>query len=846
MLPAGLFRAGLRDLLRRPFQLFLMILGIALGVGVIIAIDLANQSAGKAFSLSSEALIGRTTHQIRGGPSGIPEDFYQELRVDRGIRQAAPVMEGSAIAVNLDGLPLRLLGIDPFAETPFREYFSGSTLGVQGLESFFLDPQAIIISDSLATRYALELGSSLDLQINDRILQFFILGVLDPGDPRSSQGLEDIVLLDISAAQEALNSVGRIHRIDLILTSAQAQELETALPDGLQIVVASEQQSTLAQLTEAFELNLQALSLLGLVVGMFLIYNATMFTVLQRRHILGIFRTLGATQRQIFLLVLIEAGIIGIFGSILGVVVGWILGRGAVQLVSQTINDLYFVLNVRSISIGGLTLAKALIAGVGASAVAALGPAWEAARVPEVVALQRSDLERRALRWIPGIATVGLLLSLLGSLVLLWTGTSLIMSFLGLFFILIGLALMVPLCMLLFARMVRPLLARIFGPLGRMAVGTVLRSMSRTSVAVAALMVSLSVAIGVGVMISSFRSTVENWLDLTLQADLYISSPTYGGARPDASLNPDLGPRLGNLPGVSEVETVRVVSVPSDQGQVQMLVVDTQRERASELYRYTSGRPQNVWSQVQEGALIVSEPFAFRNEIPVSGGEILLGTDRGEVRFPIVGVYYDYTSEQGTLLMARTTYEQYFHDRFVSSVALHLEPDAELDIVIEQVRGELSGSGLQVQANRSLRQQALEIFDRTFLITSALRILAVLVAFIGVISALMALQMERAREFATMQALGLRERELWLLTSLETGLMGTVSGILAMPTGAILAVVLIYVINLRSFGWTIEMRLDPILFLGALVTAIVAALIAGIYPAIRLINQPVAENLSAE
>lgn len=846
MLPAGLFRAGLRDLLRRPFQLFLMILGIALGVGVIIAIDLANQSAAKAFSLSSEALIGRTTHQIRGGPSGVPEDFYQELRVDRGIRQAAPVMEGSAIAVNLDGLPLRMLGIDPFAETPFREYFSGSTLGVQGLESFFLDPQAIIISDSLATRYALELGSILDLQINDRILQFSILGVLDPGDPRSSQGLEDIVLQDISAAQEALNSVGRIDRIDLILTQAQAQELETALPDGLQIVVASEQQSTLAQLTEAFELNLQALSLLGLVVGMFLIYNATMFTVLQRRHILGIFRTLGATQRQIFLLVLIEAGIIGIFGSILGVVVGWILGRGAVQLVSQTINDLYFVLNVRSISIGGLTLAKALIAGVGASAVAALGPAWEAARVPEVVALQRSDLERRALRWIPGIATVGLLLSLLGSLVIFWTGTSLIMSFLGLFFILIGLALIVPLCMLLFARMVQPLLARIFGPLGRMAVGTVLRSMSRTSVAVAALMVSLSVAIGVGIMISSFRSTVENWLDLTLQADLYISSPTYGGARPDASLNPDLGPRLGNLPGVSEVETGRVVSVPSDLGQVQLLVVDSQRERASELYRYTSGRPQNVWSQVQEGALIVSEPFAFRNDIPVSGAEILLGTDRGQVRFPIVGVYYDYTSEQGTLLMARATYERYFDDRFVSSVALHLEPDAELDVVIEQVRGELSGSGLQVQANRSLRQQALEIFDRTFLITSALRILAVLVAFIGVISALMALQMERAREFATMQALGLRERELWLLTSLETGLMGTVSGILAMPTGAILAVVLIYVINLRSFGWTIEMRLDPILFLGSLVTAIVAALIAGIYPAIRLINQPVAENLSAE
>jgi putative ABC transport system permease protein len=846
VLPAGLLRAGLRDLLRRPLQLVLMVLGIALGVGVIIAIDLANQSARRAFGMSTEALVGQATHQIRGGPSGIPEDFYQDLRLELQFQQSAPIVEGLATTVDFDGSPLRILGVDPFAEAPFRNTLRGALASEWELESFFLQSDALIISDVLASRFGLDPGSELRLQVNGRIVSFMVLGIFDPGDQRSRQGLEDVVLLDIAAAQEVLGMEGRITRIDLIASPEQAQALDTFLPPGLQIQPASEQQSTLEQLTEAFELNLQALSLLGLVVGMFLIYNATMFTVLQRRHILGIFRTLGATNRQIFTMILLEAGIIGIFGSFVGIAIGWILGRGAVQLVSQTINDLYYVLNVRTISIQGSTLLKGVGGGILASLVAAAGPAWEASRVPEVVALQRSELERRARKWIPALGLAGVTLALLGTSILVLIRTSLVASFLGLFLILIGLALGVPISTILFARMVHLLLDRWIGPIGRMAIGTIVRSMSRTSVAVAALMVSLSVAIGVGVMISSFRSTVENWLDLTLQADIYISAPTYGGARPNASLNPALAQDLSAVAGVSEIETVRTVLVPSDEGEILLLVVDTGRARAAELYRYAAGSPRDVWDRVQAGSLIVSEPYAYRNQIPRSGGSLALDTDQGMQEFDIVGVYYDYSSERGTVLMSRSTYDEFFDDPSISSIALHVESGANLDQIVEDVRMNLRGSGLQVQVNRSLREQALEIFDRTFLITSALRILAVVVAFIGVFSAMMALQMERAREFATMQALGLREGGLWLLTSLETGIMGIVAGILSMPTGAILAVVLIYVINLRSFGWTIEMTLEPQIFLGAVVTAVVAALLAGIYPAMRLIRQPVAESLSAE
>jgi putative ABC transport system permease protein len=366
-------------------------------------------------------------------------------------------------------------------------------------------------------------------------------------------------------------------------------------------------------------------------------------------------------------------------------------------------------------------------------------------------------------------------------------------------------------------------------------------------VAVAALMVSLSVAIGVGIMIASFRSTVVDWLGLTLRADIYISAPVVSGTRPMANLSNDLIEPIATIPGVEMVETVRAVTVRSDLGEeVLVLAVDAQQQREDELYRFAEGSARQAWQEVLEGAVIVSEPFAYRYGIPPEGGNVTLMTDRGERTFEIVGIYYDYSAERGTVLMNQEIYRQYWDDEAISSLAVFTSDEVDIGEVAGEIRAALQGSGLQVQLNRELREEALVIFDRTFLITSALRILAIVVAFIGVMSALMALQMERAREFATMQALGLTARDLWKLIFMETGLMGATAGVLSFPTGVILAVVLIYVINLRSFGWTIEMSLNLWIFAGALATAVSAALLAGVYPGWRLVRLPVAENLRGE
>ncbi|MGD8633638.1 MAG: FtsX-like permease family protein [Anaerolineales bacterium] len=822
-----------------------MTLGVALGVAVIVAIDLANQSASTAFSISREALTGRTTHQIIGGPTGVNQDLYEELRIDRGIRSSAPVIESIGTSPDFD-IPLRILGVDPIAEAPFRDYLPLQDTGEPGFEAFFLDPNAVIISEALAKRYGLYPGAGIRIQVNESLELLRVVGVVDPADGRSSQGLEDVLLMDVGSAQQLLGMEGRLTRIDLILKDGEAEEIKSWLPMGVQVIPASDQEATLNQLTDAFELNLQALSLLALVVGMFLIYNTTMFSVIKRREIFGILRTLGATAEQILILILIEASLVAAVGSVIGLGLGVLLGRGAVTLVSQTINDFYFLVNVREVKLGIVTILKGLGGGLLAAVIASLGPAIEAARVSPVVALQRSNLEARAGRWSRSAALGGLVLISIGTLVLLIIKSSLIASFAGLFLLLIGLAALVPAVTVFTMRSIRPLLSTLAGPLGRMASGTVVRSLSRTGVAVAALMVSLSVAIGVGIMIASFRSTVVDWLGLTLRADIYVSAPVVSGTRPTASLPRELVGTLQAVPGVDAVESVRTVTVQSDLGEVLLLAVDARQQRDARLYRFAAGSADQTWQKVLDGAVIVSEPFAYRYGIPPEGGELSLVTDRGEHTFDVVGVYYDYSAEQGTVLMSQEVYRSYWDDDAISSLAVFTSNDIDSGQTAQLIRSALAGSGLQVQLNRELREQALMIFDRTFLITSALRILAIVVAFIGVMSALMALLMERAREFATMQALGLTGVELWKLIFMETGLMGATAGLLSFPTGVILAVVLIYVINLRSFGWTIAMSLNPWIFLGAFATAVVAALVAGIYPGFRLVQLPVADNLRGE
>jgi putative ABC transport system permease protein len=318
-----LFKTALRDQLRRPWLTLLVILSIALGVAVVVSVDLANASAARAFKLSTEAVVGKATHQIVGGDSGFDEAVYRDLRVRRGNRLSAPIVEEYANAKELGGQVLHVLGVDLFAESPFRTYLTANAnIPLDAFAAFFTQADAALLSGSTAARFGVEVGDKVTLGIGTRTRAVTIIGLLTPPNDISARALDGLLLTDIATAQELFGLEGKLTRIDLIATTAQARTIAAQLPESLRVVPASEQTDTVTQLTAAFGLNLTAFSLLALAVGMFLIYNATLFSVVQRRRVLGILRCLSVTGRQIFALILIEAAISGVIGSLIGIGLG--------------------------------------------------------------------------------------------------------------------------------------------------------------------------------------------------------------------------------------------------------------------------------------------------------------------------------------------------------------------------------------------------------------------------------------------------------------------------------------------------------------------------------------------
>ena len=356
-------------------------------------------------------------------------------------------------------------------------------------------------------------------------------------------------------------------------------------------------------------------------------------------------------------------------------------------------------------------------------------------------------------------------------------------------------------------------------------------------------MVALAVTIGVTLMINSFRLTVENWLEITLYSDIYISSPATIGNRPQASLSPELQVRIEHIEGVGTVEAIRTVQVQGENGELDLTAVDPGRVRDAGLYRFASGTARQVWERIREGAIVISESLALRTDIQ---DDLVLETDAGPKTFEIVGIFYDYSSDRGTVLMSREIYQDHWNDPALSSLGVEALPDAGLVSLPKQFELSLQAPDWKCRRTCRYGKKPLRIFDRTFAITESLRVLAVVVAFIGVLSALLALQLERKREYATLEAIGLAPQGLEKLTYLETGLMGLSASLLALPTGLLLALILIHVINVRSFGWTIELApaIEP--FLQAIVVGVVASLAAAVYPVSRLRKMPVAEAIRGE
>lgn len=831
----GLALVGWRYFTGHAWQTLLMILGIALGVAVIVAVDIANASAVRAFSLSTEAIAGKATHQITGGVNGLREEVYSDLK-RKGMDVAmAPVVGALVSSPQLGERPLQLFGVDPFVDGQFRNYLNpATTVNPQAYLSIFTVPGAVMISAENSARYGLKLGDEISLDIDGVVKTAIISGILEVQDDLSRRTLEGMILADISTVQELTNRQGWLDWVDVILPEGEAV-LEEALPAGAALQPVSSRQGALEQMTAAFRANLSALSMLALIVGLFLIYNSITFSVVQRRKLFGILRCLGVTRGEVFRLVVWEAVGIGLIGSLVGIGLGVLMGRNTVLLVSQTINDLYFTTTVQDVSLPLISLLKGGLIGVAATVLAAGFPAFEAASIPPNTALTRSILESKSRLVVILLAGAGLAAILLGVIVFQLSASSMLPGFIGTALVVVGFAMLAAISMIAIMNLLEPILPRMFGFLGRMAPRNVIKNLSRTAVAVAALMVAIAVTIGINLMVDSFRSTVDLWLRQTLQSDVYLTAPSFVSSSSQTPIDPQVVEKVNTWPGVARVDVLRTIHLETSSGYIILSATSNPEIGVERMYVSRSLAVEDIWPAMQQGGLLISETLARNLDLTGEGKMLKLPTPNGEVEMPVLGIYNDYSSSEGGIMMALNVYQDLWRDSTITAIGLRLQPGYQADQITQDLEERLGVTQkLIIRANQELRADVMDVFDRTFTITASLRILATVVAFIGILSTLLLIQLEKQREIGILRALGLTGGQLWRLTMLETGLMGLSAGLLAMPTGYVVTLILIYVINLRSFGWTIQLFLEPRVFVQSLGLAVLAALLAGIYPALRL------------
>jgi putative ABC transport system permease protein len=458
--------------------------------------------------------------------------------------------------------------------------------------------------------------------------------------------------------------------------------------------------------------------------------------------------------------------------------------------------------------------------------------------------MRRSALEQRALRIARWLVPASLLLASAAGALVLATRRSLLAGLVALFGLLLAAALLTPSALQALARGAARAVGRA-SPLARLALHDVAGSLSRTGVAIAALGMAVAAMLSVGIMVDSFRESLRGWLDTTLRADVYVTAPGSGFSQAERKLDPRLVADALRDPAVVEHSAARRVQVDSAAGPIALDAFEpSPSARAG--FELVAGDPASAWDAVARGGVLVSEPLAWRLELE-PGGALELLTPSGPERFPVAGIYREYGNDRGSARMDRALYARRFGDDAITSLALFLTPGTDPEAVIARLHAAARGrQAILARSNAGIRALSLGIFERTFAITRVLEWLSAGVAGLGLLSALLAWQLERARELAILRSLGLTPAGAGALIELQTAFMGLAAWLAALPMGLLAAQLLIHVVNRRAFGWRIDAHVQPLRLLAALGLALAAALAAGAWPAWRAARAPLARAVRQE
>ena len=843
----------LRYLLRHGLLAVLNILSVALGVAVYLAIQIANHSANRAFAASVDVVAGKAELQITASAGGLPDEVFPAVAREPSVSAATPLVRGIVTLPDLPGEYLQVLGIDVFTNEAFRTYelrdFAGA--GDFDTQRWLGDRDSIAVAEAFAQAHGLKSGDLLRVQVNgaDRQLRVGFIMRLSGTAAADPQ----FAAMDIAWAQELFGRRGRLGAIQLQLAEGTKRDdviarLRSLVPPDAQVASPAQRSQQVENMLAGFQLNLTAMSLVSLLVGMFLIYNTVSASVVRRRSEIGILRSLGTTRNEVRAFFLGEALALGAVGVGVGLFSGVMLASVLVGTVAKTISSLYVLLTVRELALTPAMFVSASVLGLGSVVVAAWLPSAAAARMDPVRALRAGTIIEQSTnlssRWLwAGVASIALAAAL--SVLALTTGPPWV-GFGAAFLVLVGFSFVVPNVAQSFsastARALRGLGARLLE--ANLAAANLGRALVRNSVTIAALAAAVAMAIGVSVMVFSFRKTVESWIDQTLIADLFIAPASNEIVGPASFMPPEAIRFLEQHPAVAGIDTFRELSLPTGGKNVAVAVVRGSDRRR---FQFMRGDGDAIMRQFyDEQTVLISEPFARRNRVR-DGDTLQLTTPAGPQPFRVAGTFYDYTHDAGLVFMSANNFVRIWKDDRVNSMAVYLRPGASGEAATGEFRAQFSGTGqFVVFSNRELRVRVFEIFDQTFAVTYVLRTIAVIVAIVGICLTLTTLITERSRELGVLRAIGASVRQLRKLLLWESAFIGLLAAVVGLASGICLSIVLTGVINRAFFGWTIQLAFPWSSLALTPLWIIAAAVLAGVIPAWRVGQLVVAEAVREE
>ena len=795
-----------------PGRTVLAIAAIALGVALGVAVHLVNSSALNEFEIAARHLAGEADLVVRGPRAGFDETLYPRLARLPQVEAANPAVD---LEVPLAGRQdsLRILGFDPLRAGQVQPALLPERTGMV-LDLF--DADKILLSPSAAEWLRLKEGDTLAIQVGTQALTLKVAGLLPHGSYRQRLGV-----MDVAAAQWRLERAGRLNRIDLRLkpgtdVAAFQRELLSLLPEGVHAVTPETEGERGANLTRAYRLNLDMLALVALFTGAFLVFSSQALALLRRRTQFALLRAMGVTRSTLAWQLVAEGAVIGTLGAIAGMLLGYAVAHYALVAVGSDLGAGYFRSIVSSLNAEPHVLGFYVALGVLFAVLGSAVPAWEAARRPPAHALRAGD-EQEGLKQLPALGWGG---ALFAAGLLLATAPAVnglpIAGYAAIAAILIGVVLAMPRlaegCLATLPQSTRAPVA--------IAIAQLKATPRQAAISVAAIVASFSLMVSMLIMVGSFRNSLDSWLERMLPADLYLRAARFGET---AFFTPEEQARIAATPGVERTEFIRsqtlllaperppvvLLAGPVEAADPEKILPMTSRPRA-----LRAGDPPPVW--VSE---VAADVYGLR-----VGDRVRLPIGARPLEYFVAGIWRDYGRQSGAIAMNRGLYEKVSGDPLVNDAALWLARGISAPEVQHALRERLPGT-IEIATTRELRELSLGAFDRTFAITYALEIGAVLIGLFGVSVSFGAQALARRREFGVLRHVGMKRREIAAMLGCEGALVAALGVAFGLATGWIVGLILIHVVNRQSFHWSMELHM-PWLPLAGLAALVIAAAVA--------------------